>query len=70
MTKTKTIHDEYLEQQLLDPEFRANYVLAKEKIKLEFMLEDVMSQLNKDIDKKTIIKNLLKINKYISKIAL
>lgn len=66
----KTNHDEYLEQQLLNPEFRAYYVLAREKTRIEFMLEDLLAQLKQDIDKKVIMKNVRKINTYISKIAL
>ena len=68
--KTKTIHYEYLEKQMNDPEFRAYYTLAKEKVRIEFMLEDLLQQLKQDIDKKTIIKNVRKINSYITKIAL
>jgi len=34
--KMKTKHEEYLEKQMQDPEFRAYYILAKEKAKLEF----------------------------------
>jgi hypothetical protein len=68
--KTKTIHDEYLEQQMKNPEFRAYYALSREKIRLECMLEDLLHQLKKDIDKKTIMKNVRKINSYITKIAL
>jgi hypothetical protein len=68
--KTKTIHDEYLEQQMQNPEFRAYYTLAREKTRIEFMLDDLLLQLKQDTDKKIIIKNLKKINSYISKIAL
>ena len=68
--QTKTIHDEYLEQQMLNPEFRAYYALAREKTKIEFMIEDLLLQLKQDIDKKIIIKNVKKLNKYISKITL
>ena len=68
--QTKTIHDEYLEQQMQNPEFRAYYALAREKTKIEFMIEDLLLQLKQDIDKKIIIKNVKKLNKYISKIAL
>lgn len=67
---SKSIHDEYMEQQMLNPEFRAYYALAREKTRIEFMLEDLMNQLKEDVDKKIIIKNIRKINSYISKIAL
>ncbi|MBM2814159.1 MAG: hypothetical protein HW421_921 [Ignavibacteria bacterium] len=66
----KTKHDEYLEQQMQNPEFRAYYALAREKTRIEFMLEDLLEQLKKDTDKKIIIRNVRKINNYISKIAL
>lgn len=68
--RTKTIHDEYLEEQMQNPEFKAYYVLAREKIKIELMLEDLLVQLKQDIDKKTIIKSVRKINSYVAKIAL
>lgn len=67
---TKTIHDEYLEEQLQNPEFRAYYALAREKARIEFMLEDLLTQLKQDTDKKIIMKNVRKINSYISKIAM
>lgn len=67
---TKTIHDEYLEKQMQDPEFRAYYALAREKTRIEFMLDDLLLQLKQDIDKKIIMKSVRKINKFISKIAL
>lgn len=68
--QTKNIHDEYLEQQMQNPEFRAYYALAREKTRIEFMLEDLLLQLKQDIDKKVIIKKVKKINNYIAKIAL
>ena len=66
----KTIHDEYLEEQMRNPEFRAYYTLAREKTKIEFMLDDLLLQLKQDIDKKIIMKNVRKINNYIAHIAL
>lgn len=68
--KMKTIHDEYLEEQMLNPEFRVYYNLAREKTRIEFMLDDLLLQLKQDIDRKVIMKNVRKINSYIAKIAL
>jgi hypothetical protein len=65
----KTRHEIYLEKQMQDPEFRAYYIIAKEKAKLEFMLADLEENINTNFEKKFILKNVKSIGKYVSKIG-
>ena len=65
----KTIHDDYLENQMQNPEFRAYYTLAREKIHLENMIFEILNQLKENTDRKVIMNNLKKVSNYISKIA-
>ena len=63
-------YEEYLEQQMKDPEFRAQYILAKEKAKLEIFMERLKEDIQKDTDKNIILKRLNSISKHIRHIAL
>jgi hypothetical protein len=60
----------YLEKQLQDPEFAALYALSKEKIRLEIYLEKLKENIQQEVDKRIIIRDLNKITKYIRHIAL
>ena len=66
----KTNAEIYYEEKMKSPEYRANYVLAKEKAKLEFMMEKLIEIINDNSDKKVIIKQARTIEKHISKICL
>ena len=54
---------------MLDPEFRVQYAFAREKAKLEIYMEKLKEDINKDTDKKVLIKRLNHISKYIRHIA-
>jgi hypothetical protein len=69
MTKYKNHYTEYLGQQLKDPEFAAHYSLAREKVRLEIYLDKLKENIKADVDKKTIIRNINKIKKYVNQIA-
>lgn len=62
-------YEKYLSEQMLDPEFRVQYALAREKAKLEIYMEKLKEDINKDTDKKVLIKRLNHISKYIRHIA-
>ncbi|MGA2297416.1 MAG: hypothetical protein ABSG15_07715 [FCB group bacterium] len=66
----KTKYEEYVEKQMQDPEFRAYYILAKEKAKLEFMLADLQDTINTNFNKNIILRNVKKIGNYVNKIGL
>lgn len=63
-------YSEYVEKQMKDSEFAAHYALSREKIRIELYLEKLKENVESDADKKTIIKNINKIKKYINQIAL
>jgi hypothetical protein len=64
MKNTKpTLHEEYLSKQLEDPDFRARYALAREKVHLEVMLETLREHIEMQADKKTLISDVRKISK-------
>ncbi len=63
-------YQEYMEKQMLDPEFRVNYAFAREKVKLEIYMERLKNDIQNDTDKKLIIRKLNFISKYIKHIAL
>ncbi len=62
-------YEKYLSEQMLDPEFRVQYAFAREKAKLEIYMEKLKEDINKDTDKKVLIKRLNHISKYIRHIA-
>ena len=66
----KTNAEIYFDEQMKDPEFRAYYSLAKEKVKLEFLIEKLTEDINNDYEKTKILKNARKFEKHISKICL
>ena len=63
-------YEEYLDKQMQDPEFRAQYALAKEKVKLEIYMEKLKEDIQKDTDKKVLIRRLNSISRHIRHIAL
>lgn len=66
----KNNYEIYLEQQLEDPEFAALYALSKEKVQLEIYLEKLKENIQQEVDKRIIIRNLNKITKFVRHIAL
>jgi len=47
----KTRYEQYVEKQMEDPEFRAYYILSREKTKLEFMLADLEQEIDTNFEK-------------------
>ncbi|MFH1051925.1 MAG: hypothetical protein V1779_13470 [bacterium] len=68
--KTKTNYEEYLDKQMQDPEFRAHYIIAREKVKLEFMLSDLQDTVNTNFDKKVILRSVRQIGKHVTRMGL
>ena len=66
----KTRHEEYVEKQMQDPEFRAYYILAKEKAKLEFLLADLQDTINSNFNKSTVLRSVKNIGRQVAKIGL
>ena len=66
----KTNAEIYFDEKMKNPEFRAYYALAKEKTKLEFLIEKLIEDIVEENDKKVILRQAKKIEKHISKICL
>lgn len=64
-----TLHKKYLARQLEDPEFRARYALAREKVRLEMMLETLREHIEMQVDRKTLLSDVRKISKHLQKVA-
>ncbi|MCL5991426.1 MAG: hypothetical protein M1419_04920 [Bacteroidetes bacterium] len=65
----ETRHEKYFEEQKKDPEFRAYYIPAQEKAKLEFMLADLQDTVNNNFEKKGILKSIKNIRKHVVQIG-
>jgi hypothetical protein len=66
----KTNYEVYLEKQMQDPEFRAHYILAREKAKLEFMLSDLKETIQTNFEKKAILKSVRQIGRHVTRMGL
>ncbi len=66
----KTRYEQYVEKQMEDPEFRAYYILSREKTKLEFMLADLEQEIDTNFEKKQIQKRVKSISRYVRKIGM
>jgi hypothetical protein len=64
----KTNAEIYFDKKMKNPEFKVNYTLAREKTKLEFLIEKLIEDISKDNDKKVILRQAKIIEKHISKI--
>jgi len=53
-----------------DPEFRAYYILAKEKAKLEFMLAELKDTIKTNFEKKTVLQSVRKIGNFVNKMGM
>ena len=66
----KTKYEEYFEKQMENPEFRAYYILAKEKAKLEMMLEQFKESIPENPKRTAILRGVNKIKKHVAGINL
>ncbi len=66
----KTNYEKYRDEKLDNPEFRAKYFLAKEKINLDLMIESIREGLEQEKESKVIKRRLNKLSKYVSQLSL
>ncbi len=65
----QTRHEKYLETQMQDPEFKANFLIAKQNAEIQVMLEEIREGLNIEFDKTKILFGLDRIEDIILKTA-
>ena len=70
MIDENTNHEKYRDELLLNPEYKAKYILSREKIKLEMMLETLRTQVIEEKSRKSILGQITKISNRVSQIYL
>ncbi len=65
-----TRYDEYICKQLQNPEFRAMYALAKEKVKLQIQLEKLREDIKQGKKSVTLLRQLNHLSDAISKVKI
>lgn len=66
----KTNYELYRDQKLQDPEFRAKYLLAKEKLNIELMIDSIKEGIEQEKSNTVIKRRLNQLSNYISRLTL
>ncbi len=66
----KTNYEEYRDKQLENPEFRFKYLLAKEKLNLELLLDSINDAVEKQSSTQTLKRRIIKMRKHIVALSL
>jgi len=66
----KTNYEEYRDKQLENPEFRLKYLLAKEKLNLELLLDSINDAVEKQSSPQTLKRRIIKMRKHIVALSL
>ncbi len=69
MDSVKTNYESYRDELLSNPEIKAKYDVEREKKKFEMMIETLRDQVIRESSRKTILSQITKIYKEVSKIA-
>jgi hypothetical protein len=62
----KTEYEKYREKQLQNPEFKAKYYLAKEKLKIDFLIDSIDEAISNQNSLTTIKRRTAKLRKHIA----
>jgi hypothetical protein len=66
----RTNYEEIRDSILNNPEMKANYIFASEKLNLELLLDSVRDSVVKGRQPETILRKINKMSDYINKLAL
>jgi hypothetical protein len=61
----KTNYEEYFESKMQDPEFKVQYLLAKEKLDMELMIDSIKEGIKQNKSQNTIFRRINKLSKHI-----
>ena len=61
----KTKYEQYLEKEMQDPEFKAQYIISRQKAELELILEEFRENIAIDFSINSVNKELKKIDDFI-----
>jgi len=65
-----TEYDKYKEEKMQDPVFRANYILAKEKLEIELMLDSIDEAISKKATSISLRRKINKLRKHLTTLSL
>ena len=60
----------YKDEKMADPVFRAKYILAKEKLNIELMIDDIDNAIEKNDSHQTMKRRVNKLRKHIAALTL
>lgn len=66
----ETNFEKYRNEMMENPEFRAYYVLAKEKLNMELMIDSIEDAIDNNQSQLTMKRRVSKLKKYIAAISL
>ena len=66
----KTEYEKYRDQMLENPEFKAKYLLAKEKLNLEMLLDSIAQAVDNKSSYQTMKRRISKLRKHIASLGL
>ncbi len=66
----ETNFEKYRNEMMQNPEFKAYYVLAKEKLNMELMLDSIEDAIDKKQSQLTVKRRVNKLKKYVAAISL
>ncbi|MFC2131749.1 hypothetical protein ACFLSQ_09970 [Bacteroidota bacterium] len=70
MKEIKTNHEKFKDELLSNPEMKAKYLLSRERIKLEMMLENLRQQVIQEKNRKVILGQITKISNRVAQFYL
>ena len=65
----KTNYETYRDEKLDNPEFRAKYAFAREKLNIELMIDSIKEGLGEEKEPKIIKRRLNKLAKYVTQLS-
>lgn len=66
----KTNYEELFENKMLDAEFRVQYLLAKEKLEMELMIDSIKESIKQNKSPNAILRRVNTLSKHIHNISL
>lgn len=66
----KTNYEIYRDEMLKDPDFRVKYLLAKEKLNLELMIDSIDEAVAKSSSSQTMKRRISKLRRYVASLSL
>ncbi len=66
----ETNYEQYRNEMMQDPEFKAKYYLAKEKLNIELMIDSIEDAIDKNESQLTMKRRVAKLKKHVATLSL